>query len=193
MSGTSKRGGLSARLRRKLESDRREIERLTASELRRLGERLRGVASDALGSIASDTERQAARVRERLRGPWRGVEEEAGRLRGHLRRAWLRPLATGLTISLGISIGSWGTMRWLSARITSQLQESARLERRIAEQRETLERYRAGETRGVAILSMSNGHFVVLPPGADPPSEWTAGGESIWTVDGRPAIRLSSE
>ena len=182
MSGTSRPSALSARLRRKLESDRREIERLTSSELRRLGERLRVVASGELGRIGSDTERRAARVRERLRGPWRGIEEEAGRLRGHLRRAWLRPLATGLMISLGISIGSWGTMRWLSREVESQLRELQRLEGRIAEQSVTL-RHMEERTWGIDLQHLSNGRFVVLPRDA----------ATGWTVAGRPAVRLSGE
>lgn len=184
MSGTSKPGALSARLRRKLESDRREIERLTASELRKLGERLRSVASDALSTIASDMGRQAEAARERIREPWSGIEKEAETLRGHLRRAWLRPLAAGLSLSLGISIGSWAMMRWLSREVESKLQESATLEERIEGQRRTLELLEE-RTWGVYLHEGSRGRYVVLPRGAEL--------DTGWTIGGRPSVKFSSK
>ena len=52
--------GLDARLRSRLETDRRQIEETVARELRRLGKRSRAVANDALQTIEADT---AARPR----------------------------------------------------------------------------------------------------------------------------------
>ncbi len=184
MSGTSRPSALSARLRERLARDRREIEGLTSSELRKLGARLSGVASDELGRIGSDTERQAARVLERLRGCWSGIEEEAGALRGHLRRAWLRPLAVGLSLSLGISIGSWGAMRWLSGEIESKLRRLGELDAEIALREETAERLE-GRTWGVYLHEGSEGRYVVLPRGAEP--------DTGWTIGGRPSVKFSSK
>ena len=184
MSGTSKPGGLSARLRQNLKRRNREIEEVTASELRGLAASLQGVASDALRTIASDTERQAADVRRDLSRGWRGVREEAETLREHLKRAWLRPLAIGLSLCLGISLGSWGLMRWLSREVEGLLQEKARLGVEIEEQERTLEVLRE-KTWGVYLHEGSKGRYVVLPRGAEL--------DTGWTIGGRPSVRFSSK
>ncbi|MDE2774054.1 MAG: hypothetical protein OXI46_10175 [Gemmatimonadota bacterium] len=57
---------LTERLRRRLETERREIEELTASELERLGENSRRVARNALSSIERDTEEATGRMRALL-------------------------------------------------------------------------------------------------------------------------------
>ena len=56
MERTSTANDLTERLRRRLESERREIEELTASELGRLGENSRRAARNALSTIERDTE-----------------------------------------------------------------------------------------------------------------------------------------
>ena len=86
---------LTSRLRRWLETERQEIEETAASELPRLGGSLNAVVSDALRTIEADT----AAATARLSAP--------------LLRAWLRPAAMGLSLSLSICGGSWATMRWL--------------------------------------------------------------------------------
>ena len=88
MSRTSNPNGLSARVQRRMETDRRQIEAATTSELRRLGENLRAVANDELRTIEADT---GATV---------------GRVRRLLLNAWLRPLVVGLSLFLGFSGGS---------------------------------------------------------------------------------------
>ncbi len=85
---TSNAKDLTERLQRRLQTERREIEHLTASELERLGENSRRVAKNALRTIERDT------------------EEVAGRMRAMLLRAWLRPLVVGLSRWLGICGGS---------------------------------------------------------------------------------------
>ena len=52
---TSSQSDLTARLRRRLETERLEIEETAASKLRRLGESLSNVASSALRTIEADT------------------------------------------------------------------------------------------------------------------------------------------
>ena len=76
---TSSGNDLTDRLRRRLETERREIEELTASELARLGENSRRVARNALSTIERDT------------------EEATGRMRELLAKAWQRPLIVGLS------------------------------------------------------------------------------------------------
>ena len=157
---------LTERLRRRLESERREIEELTASELERLGENSRRVASNALRTIERDT------------------AVATGRMRALLLKAWLRPLVVGLSLWLGICGGSWATMHWLSARIQARIETVAALDLDIEEARQTLERLEA-TTWGITLRELKGERFVVLPAGAlaYPP----------WTVDTRPAVKLSNE
>ncbi|MDE2773732.1 MAG: hypothetical protein OXI46_08520 [Gemmatimonadota bacterium] len=163
---TSNANELTERLRRRLESERREIEELTASELGRLGESSRRVARNALSSIERDT------------------EEATGRMRALLLKAWLRPLIVGLSLWLGIFGGSWATMRWLWTRIETRIETAVDLDLGIEEARQTLTRLE-GSTWGVALREIEGERFVVLPEGAlaDP----------LWRVDGRPALKLSNE
>ncbi len=166
MSRTSNRNDLSARLRSRMETDRRQIEEVTANELKQLGESLRAAANAALRSIEADM----------------GVT--AARTRAMLLNAWLRPLVVGLVIFLGISGGSWALTHWLAARIQSRIETLAALDIQIEEARETLAEME-DTTWGVNLLEVGGERFVVLPAGApdQPP----------WNVDGRPAFKLSSE
>ena len=166
MSRTSNPNDLRARVRNRMEADRRQIEAATTSELRRLGENLRAVASDELRTIEADTGAATARTRALLLN------------------AWLRPLVVGLSLFLGISGGSWGLMHWLSASIQSRIETLAVLEVRIDRARDTLAEIE-DTTWGVMLREIDGERFVVLPDGtlANPP----------WSVGGRPALKLSSE
>ena len=104
MERTSTANDLSDRLRKRLESERREIEELTASELKRLGVNSRRVARNALSTIERDT------------------EEATGRMRELLVKAWLRPLIVGLSLWIGFFGGSWATMRWLASSIRDRIE-----------------------------------------------------------------------
>ena len=163
---TSNANDLTARLRRRLETEREEIEELTASELERLGANSRRVASNVLHTIERDT---AAATR---------------RMRALLLKAWLRPLVVGLSLWLGICGGSWATVQWLSTRIQARIQTAAALDLDIEEARQTLARLKA-TTWGITLQELEGERFVVLPAGAlaYPP----------WTVDNRPAVKLSNE
>ena len=167
MERTSTANDLTDRLRRRLESERQEIEELTASELERLGENSRRVARNALRSIERDT------------------EEAAGRMRELLAKAWQRPLIVDVSLWIGFFGGSWATMRWLSGGIQNRIETRAELNRDIADARRTLAELEE-DTWGVALLEIEGERFVVVPDGvlADPP----------WWVDGdRPALKLSRE
>ena len=101
-----------------------------------------------------------------------------------LLRAWLLPLMVGLSLSLGISGGSWAAMRLLWTTIEQQMETSAVLDMDIKEARATLALIEA-TTRGMTLRELEGERFVVLPAGSlsNPP----------WTVGGRPALKLSSE
>ena len=163
---TSDPNDLNARLRRRKQTERRQFEEVTASELRLLGENLRAVANDALRTIEADTGASVARTRVILLN------------------AWLRPLVVGVAIFLAISGGSWGLMHWLSASIQSRIAVLATLEVQIEHARDTLAEIE-DTTWGVTLLEIDGERFVVLPFGTldHPP----------WTVAGRPALKLSSE
>ena len=163
---TSTPNELTSRLRRRLEADHREIEATAANELQRLGGSLSAVVDDALRTIEADT---AAAV---------------GRLSALLRRAWLRPLVVGLSLSLGIVGGSWAGTRWLWTTIEQQIEALAVLRVDIEEARATLAQIEE-TTWGLELTEIDGDRFVVLPAGtlSSPP----------WTVGGRPALKLSSE
>ena len=163
---TSTPNELTSRLRRRLEADHRQIEETTASELRRLGESLSAVVGDALSTIEVDT------------------ASAAGRLSALLRRAWLRPLVVGLSLSLGICGGSWAGTHWLWTTIEQQIEALAVLRVDIKEDRATLARIEA-TTWGVRLREIDGERFVVLPAGTLDSRPWTVGG--------RPALKLSSE
>ena len=163
---TSNANDLTERLRRRLERERQAIEELTVSELERLGENSRRVASNALRTIERDT------------------EAATGRMRALLLRAWLRPLVVGLSLWLGICGGSWATMHWLWTRIQVRIETVAELDRDIEEARQTLAQFEK-DTWGIALREIEGERFVVLPTGAlaYPPRR----------VDTRPAVKLSNE
>ena len=72
---TSSANDLTERLRRRLETERREIEDLTANELERLGENSRRVLRNALRTIERDTEEATGRMQ---RAAPKGLAPTAG-------------------------------------------------------------------------------------------------------------------
>ena len=157
---------MSSRLRSRLETDRQRIEETATRELKRLGESLSAVRSDALRSIEADT------------------AQASGRMRAMLLKAWLRPLVVGLSLFLGFSGGSWATMHWLWRSIEVRVEALATLNRQVEEARWTLAEIEE-TTWGVTLREIEGERFVVLPFGAlNNPS---------WTVRGRPAVKLSRE
>ena len=163
---TSSANDLTDRLRRRLETERRKIEELTASELERLAANSRRVTRHALGTIERDT------------------DEATTRMRGLLLKAWLRPLIVGLSLWLGFFGGSWATMRWLTSSIQARIETRSELNRDIEDARRTLVQLEV-DTWGIVFHEIDAERFVVVPDGAlaDPP----------WRVDGRPALKLSNE
>ncbi|MXY29895.1 MAG: hypothetical protein F4174_02645 [Acidobacteria bacterium] len=163
---TSNPNDLNARQRSRIQAERRQFEEVTASKLRRFGERSRAVVNDALHSIEADTGTAVARTRVILL------------------TAWLRPLVVGLTLLLTISGGNWGLMHWLATGIRSRIETRAALDVQIEDARGTVAEIEE-TTWGVTLLEIGGEPFAVLPDGtrADPP----------WTVDGRPALKLPSE
>ena len=166
MSETSSPNDLTSRLRSRLEADRKEIEEAATRELRRLGESLSAVRSDALRSIEADT------------------VEATGRMRELLMRAWLRPLVVGLSLFLGICGGSWATMHWLSRSIDSRIETLAEVKLRTLRARDTLAAMHES-TWGVELQEIDGDRYVLLPVGTP--------GRPAFTMDGRAYMKLSRE
>jgi hypothetical protein len=157
---------LTARLGRRLETERRKIEELTASELERLGENSRRAARSALRSIERDT------------------EEATGRMRELLVKAWLRPLIVGVSLWLGIFAGSWATMRWLSRSVQNRIEERSMVDLEIAGGRGMLAEIEE-TTWGVGLREVNGVRYVTLPAGTPV--------LTAFMVDGRPYVELSRE
>ena len=166
MSVTSTATDFRERLQRKIERDRQTLETVTSNELKKLEDGLRNIVNGALSTIERDT----------------GAATK--RMAAMLLKAWIRPLIAGLSLFLGILLGSWGLMQWLLTDIGSKIETRSELKAEIEEQRETLRQTEA-KTWGVEFYEWRKGRFLVLPQGM------TA--EVGWSVEDRPAIKLSSE
>ncbi|MCY4027590.1 MAG: hypothetical protein OXH75_14930 [Acidobacteria bacterium] len=157
---------LTARLGRRLETERREIEELTANELERLGENSRRVARRALRSIERDT------------------EVAVGNMRELLVKAWLRPLIVGVALWLGIFVGSWATMQWLSRSVQDRIEERSLVDVQIAGGREMVAEIEE-TTWGVGLREIDGVRYVTLPRGTPV--------LTAFTFDGRPYVELRRE
>ena len=166
---TSNVNDLSARLRDRVETERREMTAIAERELQTFGEKLSGSANKKLSTTVG------------------AMEAQIGRMHGLLLRAWLRPLVIGLSLFLGILGGSWGLTQWQSTRVQRLVETQEALQREIAQAQTALAQLEA-QTWGVWLHEAEDGtRYVVLPTGTLEVAEWP------WTVQGQHAIRLSSE
>ena len=163
---TSNQSDLAARIRKRQDEERQQIEELTLQQLRRLGVSLSSAAASAQRSIEAD------------------IETATETVRALLIRVWLVPAAAGLSLFLVICGGGWGAMRWLSASIENRARTLAILDLDIEQARETLTHLEETTWR-VGLLEIEGRRFVVLPPGSLIRPRWTVGGQ--------PAVKLSGE
>ena len=154
-------------MRTRIESERREIGELTASELARLAGNSQCDARNALSTIEPDT------------------EEATGRMRSLLLKAWLRPLVVGLSLFLGICVGSWVTMHWLSRSIHDRIETLRELDTRTEWARAMLAEIEE-TTWGIELLESSRGERYVSLPAGTPV-------RPAVTMNGRPYLKLSRE
>ena len=96
-----------------------------------------------------------------------------------------QPLVIVVSILLIIFGGSWGLTQWLSSRVQRLLETQETLQLELAQTQTALDQLQA-ETWGVWLHEEDGMRYVVLPRG-------TLNEEWPLTVDGQPAIRLSSE
>ena len=167
MNETSSTSDLQARLQKKVEQDRQQIEAVIQSELKKLSKNLNRIVGNELYIIERDTK------------VW------SKRLSAAALKAWSRPIGVGLLIFLGIFVGSWGLTQWLSSSVESHIEARTTIRLEIEQEQRTLEQLRA-QTWGVWLHEAEDGErHVVLTQGTF--EDWP------WTVQGQPAIRLSSE
>ena len=167
------------------------------SEISGLRERMRQATEERERLVAEMVDQSTERLEEKLRQHERrtsklfaaalstierDTEAATERLTARLRRAWAIPLIAGLSLCLGISLGSWGLTQWLWSRIDSAIALRVGLEADVAELEETKRRLEEA-TWGLRLTERPNGRFAILPPGAE-----TAAG---FEIGGRPALRLS--
>ena len=159
---------LSVQLRQRTETERRKMDAIAERELRKFGETLHASAHDKL------------RITEAA------MAAQVGRIQGLLWRGWLRPLVVGLCVFLGIFVGSWGLTQWQSSRVERLVERQEVLRLQVAQEQQTLAQLQA-QTWGVWLHEAEDGtRHVVLPQGA-------LGENWRWTVQGQPALQLSSE
>lgn len=142
---------LKDRLRSKMEDDREQTESLIQEHLSELSENLKDSISDELNSIRKNLESETDRLNREYR-----------KLKIVLTRAWIKPLVIGLGIFLGIFVGSWGLMQYLSSSVTSSMEEKALVESQIQSAQETLSTM---ETLGVEIKKYEDKFYIVMPEG----------------------------
>ena len=107
-----------------------------------------------------------------------------GNVRELLVKAWLRPLIVGVALWLGIFVGSWATMQWLSRSIQDRIEERSLVDVQIAGGREMVAEIEE-TTWGVGLREIDEVRYVALPRGTPV--------LTAFTFDGRPYVELSRE
>ena len=168
---TSNEHDLRDRIRRRTEAESRKMDAITERELQTFGETLRASVSHKLHTIETVMETETKRIH--------------GQLRGLLWRDFRADLVIVVSILLIICAASWGLMRWQLNRVQHLLETQETLQLELAQTQTALDQLQA-ETWGVWLHEEDGMRYVVLPTG-------TLNEEWPLTVDGQPAIRLSSE
>ncbi|MHB8989214.1 MAG: hypothetical protein ACYC6S_10595 [Desulfobulbia bacterium] len=175
---------LQKHLRQKQEEKREQIEALTQQELEQLGANLRNAANRVLHIIENDMQGQIGRMNQSLKKSLNQTRKQAEVLQSTMQKMWIKPALIGLSLFIGISLGSWGLMQFLSSQITTQTEKLGQLQLQMESERQTLQILQ-DKTWGVTLHQDKQGRFVVLPPGANP--------KISWSVGGRPALILSGK
>ena len=166
MSRSSNVSDLQARLQKRTEQERQQIEAMVQGQLNELSENLKGIVENELYIIGRD------------------IKDHTRRMNAVLLGAWLRSVMVGVCLFLGILGGSWGLTQWLSSNIQSLIQTRAALQIEIQEARQTSERLEQ-DTWGVNLVEVDGRRYAILPESTPE--------NPLGIMDGRPTVRLSSE
>jgi len=163
-------------LQRTLSEARNTAERSLLSHLEQ--EQLKAQLHDQLSQIHSEA---VADQLTPLKLELQEINREAQNLSRTTFRAWLRPLAIGASVAIGICIVAAGGLKVADVLIAKRATELQQLSSRIADQQMTLTRLNS-QTWGVDLKTVEGRWYIVLPEGkkADP----------NWTVEGRPAVLM---
>ena len=173
---TSNDHDLRDRIRRRTEAERQKMDAIAERELQTFGETLRGSARHKLHTIETVMETETTRIHGQLRS-----------LRELLWRDLRADLVIVAIILLIICGASWGLLRWQLTRVQNLLETQETLQLEIAQTQTALDQLQA-ETWGVWLHEEADGtRYVVLPSGTVAVEGWP------WTVQGQPAVLLSSE
>ena len=173
---TSNANELRDRIRRRTEAERRKMDAIAARELQTFGETLHASAHDTLHTIETVMETETTRIHGQLRS-----------LRELLWRDLRADLVIVAIILIIICAASWGLLRWQVTRVQNLLETQETLQLEIAQTQTALDQLQA-ETWGVWLHEDADGtRYVVLPSGTLEVEGWP------WTVQGQPAVLLSSE
>ena len=161
-------GKLTERLKSQMNQDRVAVENLTQEQLSALGESLRGCVEGELSTIKTNIHDYTRSVNQRLR------------------RAWIVPLLTALSLLAGICGGSWGLTRYLSWNLQRTLTATENAKGELAQAERELKIVKA-QTWGIKFrLGEAGERLIVLPRG------WKA---KPWGVvgQGEPVLELVRE
>jgi len=152
---------LSEQLKKRQEEELDAIEDQTQQQLHELGKRLSKHVRYELDTINED-------IRESLETA-NITTEIAVRI---LIRRWLVAAGMGLAMSLGLIIGGYSLMKWMSGNLV-------RMEGERQEMLQTLEQLQ-NQTGGLRLVRAPQGRFLILPDGS----------KDGWTVGGHVAVKL---
>ena len=149
---------------------------ISARELQTFGETLRERVRHKLRTVETVMETEIGRMNEQLRS-----------LRELLWRDFRADLLIIVSILLIIYAASWGLLRWQLNRVQTLLETQEALRLEIAQAQTALDQLQA-QTWGVWLHEDADAtRYVVLPMGTLEVEGWP------WTVQGQPAVLLSSE
>ena len=164
---------LAEKLARKASAERAEVEELTRSELRRLGESLRSESESALRSTESAMRRRSTALMS---------EMERIERRQRLVPLWIASGSIAIVLS-GLLV-LWGASAWASFTLSRDRAALEAVRSEIASERQALNVLRQ-QTGGVRVQHRPNGTFVVLPEGTNVSENWNcteAGTEPCFRV-----------
>ena len=174
------------RLGERIAEKRAEEEAIRTSHLEEVRQTAKSESESVKSELKSCGSKLRAFVRDEAEHTRSVIEESLRDLRSLIERKLLWSLARGFLFVIGVALGLWGLISYLSWDIQQKIETRRELAGEIEEQQETVERL--GETTwGVVLVEDDGGRrFVVLPEGTflqDPPL----------IVGGQPWVELSRE
>lgn len=151
-----------------------------AAQIGNVVDQLDARVQDKLGAIDNQLDQFSARVQDKLGAIEDQLDQRLAALTRFSTWLWLRPVCVGLLICLGLTLGSWGLIEGIAARIESQRQTLTEGKQDIERQQATVRELKQ-DTWGVGLHEEADGRFLILP-------ENTA--KRWWNLGDQPAVKL---